>query len=55
MFDTQGLKSRMMSISKDEIVKGEIVTKAQKLFQQFGLKKTTMDEIAEASGKAKST
>ena len=44
-----------MTIGKDEIVKGEIIKQAQKLFQQFGLKKTTMDEIAEASGKAKST
>ena len=41
--------------SKDEIVKKEILVEAQRLFQQFGLKKTTMDEIAEACGKAKST
>ncbi|WP_159523398.1 TetR/AcrR family transcriptional regulator [Sunxiuqinia indica] len=40
---------------KDEIVKKEILVEAQRLFQQFGLKKTTMDEIAEACGKAKST
>ncbi|MDD4191189.1 MAG: TetR/AcrR family transcriptional regulator [Mangrovibacterium sp.] len=40
---------------KDESVMLEIVTQAQKLFQQFGLKKTTMDEIAAACGKAKST
>ena len=44
-----------MIASKDEIVKDEIVKQAQILFQQFGLKKTTMDEIAEACGKAKST
>ena len=44
-----------MATSKDEIVKTEILNQAQKLFQQFGLKKTTMDEIATASGKAKST
>tara|TARA_R110002050_G_scaffold20348_1_gene57651 strand:- start:40909 stop:41508 length:600 start_codon:yes stop_codon:yes gene_type:complete len=42
-------------IAKDEIAKDEIIVKAQKLFVQFGLKKTTMDEIAEACGKAKST
>ena len=42
-------------MEKDEIVKTEIITKAQKLFQQYGLKKTTMDEIASACGKAKST
>lgn len=44
-----------MALAKDEIVRNEILEKAQKLFQQFGLKKTTMDEIAEACGKAKST
>ncbi len=41
--------------SKDEFVKDEIILQAQKLFKQFGLKKTTMDEIAIACGKAKST
>ncbi len=44
-----------MSVAKDEIVRGEIIDQAQKLFKQFGLKKTTMDEIATACGKAKST
>lgn len=44
-----------MNLSKDEIVKQEIVRQAQALFKQFGLKKTTMDEIAVACGKAKST
>lgn len=47
--------SKSMSTLKDEIVKDEILEQAQKLFQQFGLKKTTMDEIALACGKAKST
>ncbi len=40
---------------RDENARRDIVTQAQKLFQQFGLKKTTMDEIAAACGKAKST
>jgi len=44
-----------MTLSKDEIVRKEIIEKAQQLFKQFGLKKTTMDEIAVACGKAKST
>lgn len=44
-----------MNSSKDELVKREILLQAQQLFQQFGSRKTTMDEIAEASGKAKST
>jgi len=47
--------SKNMSLSKDEIIKAEILAQAQKLFQQFGLKKTAMDEIALACGKAKST
>lgn len=42
-------------MDKDEIVKNEIILEAQKLFRQFGVKKTTMDEIAAACGKAKST
>ncbi|MGQ7868591.1 TetR/AcrR family transcriptional regulator [Sunxiuqinia sp. sy24] len=40
---------------KDEQIKHEILIEAQKLFQQFGMRKTTMDEIAAACGKAKST
>lgn len=40
---------------KEELVKEEILSEAQKLFQKYGLKKTTMDDIALASGKAKST
>lgn len=44
-----------MNLEKDEIIKNEILLEAQKLFQQYGLKKTTMDEIAAACGKAKST
>jgi len=42
-------------MTKDEIVKSQIVNKGQELFQQYGLKKTTMDEIAAACGKGKST
>jgi len=42
-------------MTKDEIAKQEILIQAQKLFQVYGLKKTTMDEIAAACGKAKST
>lgn len=38
-----------------ESIKDEILSQAQMLFKQFGLKKTTMDEIALASGKAKAT
>ncbi len=42
-------------LTKDEIVKKEIVMKARELFQRFGFKKTTMDEIAAECGKSKST
>ncbi len=44
-----------MTRTKDEIVREEIVNQAQLIFRQYGLKKTTMEEIAEACGKAKST
>ncbi len=49
MYQNEGLNKR------DEFAKDEIIIQAQKLFMQFGLKKTTMDEIAMACGKAKST
>ena len=44
-----------MLIAKDDIIKDEILKEAQKLFQQFGVKKTTMEDIAKAMGKGKST
>lgn len=44
-----------MMLSKDELVREEILKQAQCLFKQFSLKKTTMDDIATACGKAKST
>jgi AcrR family transcriptional regulator len=46
---------RKMLITKDDIIKEEILKEAQKLFQQFGVKKTTMEDIAKAMGKGKST
>ena len=46
---------RKMLITKDDIIKDEILKEAQKLFQQFGVKKTTMEDIAKAMGKGKST
>ena len=36
---------------KEEIIRGEIVEVASKLFQQYGLFKTTMEDIAKAAGK----
>jgi len=43
------------AIRKDEIVRADILQAARELFQRFGLAKTTMEEIAKASGKGKST
>lgn len=41
--------------SKEEQIKEEALLAAQKLFQQFGLRKTTMEDIAKVMGKGKST
>ncbi len=43
------------NLTKDEIIKEEIISSAQKLFIQFGIAKTTMEDIAKATGKGKST
>jgi AcrR family transcriptional regulator len=40
---------------KEEIIRGEIVDSASRLFQQFGFHKTTMEDIAKAARKGKST
>ncbi len=42
-------------INKDEIMVREILSTAKKLFAAHGLKKTTMEDIANALGKGKST
>lgn len=44
-----------MLMTKDDMIRGEILREAQKLFQQYGLRKTTMEDIAKAMGKGKST
>jgi AcrR family transcriptional regulator len=44
-----------MNTTKEKDIKKDILKCAQDLFKQYGLKKTTMDEIAAACGKAKST
>lgn len=52
------LKTKLVQMTKgnrDELIKTEILKAAQKLFQQFGLNKTTMEDIAQAAGKGKST
>lgn len=42
-------------LSKEEQLREEIVQTAQQLFQQFGLHKTTMEDIAKAMRRGKST
>lgn len=42
-------------MEKDELVIQDIIKGAKKLMQQYGLKKTTMEDIARAAGKSKST
>lgn len=41
--------------SKDEILREKILSGADKLFQKYGLTKTTMEDIAKEAGKGKST
>lgn len=58
---TFGLKnenSRKMKnepVTKEDKVREEILNSAQKLFQQYGLRKTAMEDIAKRSGRGKST
>lgn len=42
-------------MEKDEIIIQIIIDAAKKLMQQYGLSKTTMEDIAKAAGKGKST
>ena len=41
--------------NKEEILREESVNAAQKLFRQYGFHKTTMEDIAKAMGRGKST
>jgi len=42
-------------LNKDEAIRAEVIQAARELFQRFGLLKTTMEDIAKATGKGKST
>jgi AcrR family transcriptional regulator len=44
-----------MQLTKEDLLRSEIISTAQKLFQQYGLQKTTMEDIARAMAKGKST
>lgn len=43
------------TLSKEEVIRQEIIEAASKLFQQYGLFKTTMEDIARVLNKGKST
>jgi len=42
-------------LTKEEIIREEVITAAQRLFQRYGFAKTTMEDIAKAMGRGKST
>ena len=44
-----------LKLSKEEQLREDVIQSAQKLFQQFGLHKTTMEDIAKTMGIGKST
>ena len=44
-----------LKLTKEEQLREEAIQAAQKLFQQYGLHKTTMEDIAKAMGRGKST
>lgn len=45
----------MSTLSKEDVIREEVITTAQKLFQHYGFAKTTMEDIAKAMGRGKST
>lgn len=42
-------------LTKEEMIREEVITTAQRLFQRYGFSKTTMEDIAKAMGRGKST
>jgi AcrR family transcriptional regulator len=46
---------KVMKAKNDDIVKSEILQAAVRVFQKWGLNKTTMEDIAQEAGKGKST
>ncbi|HMH32651.1 MAG TPA: TetR/AcrR family transcriptional regulator [Puia sp.] len=44
-----------LQVQKDDVIVEEIITGARTLFEKFGLKKTTMEDIASYIGKSKSS
>ncbi len=42
-------------LTKEELIREEVISTAQRLFQKYGFAKTTMEDIAKAMGRGKST
>ncbi len=55
VLDRNTILVEIMIVAKDDSIRDEILKEARKLFQQFGVKKTTMEDIAKSMGKGKST
>jgi len=47
--------NHVATLPKDEVIRVDVLKAARDLFQRFGLCKTTMEDIAKAAGKGKST
>lgn len=55
LLDRKTILVESMIEAKDDSIREEILREAQQLFRQFGVKKTTMEDIAKAMGKGKSS
>jgi AcrR family transcriptional regulator len=49
------VSEKKINPKKDELIKAAIIKAARRVFQKWGLKKSTMEDIAEEAGKGKST
>ena len=49
------MSKKTINPKKDELIKAAIIEAASRVFQKWGLKKSTMEDIAEEAGKGKST
>ncbi len=49
------MSKKTINPKKDELIKAAIIEAARRVFQKWGLKKSTMEDIAEEAGKGKST
>ncbi len=52
---TKSVEMSSVNTSKEELLREEIIRASQKLFKQYGLQKTTMEDIAKSMGRGKST